>query len=67
MTYREAKELKAAFEAVMRSLDAPVRLAANIEDNQLRHMVGLLASQVAAKIDYEIFPHIHARFPELNS
>jgi hypothetical protein len=67
MDYGEAKALKIAIGAVMLSLDVPVRLAANIDDPQLRQMIGSLAADVAAKIDYEIMPHICAHFPELKS
>lgn len=62
-----AKAFKIALEAVAGSFDAPMKLAADADDQKIRRMIGALASEVASKIDYEILPYLYSRHPELKT
>ncbi len=65
MDVKEAMALKIALEAVVHSVNVPTHLAANIADIKLRRLIGALASEIAAKIDYEILPYLYSQHPEL--
>jgi hypothetical protein len=65
MDAKQAKALQIAFEAVLHSLNVPSHLVSDIDDVQLKRMVGSLAAEVTSKIDYEILPHLYKQFPEL--
>ncbi len=67
MDQEVAKDLKIALELVIRSLDAPMKLAADVEDKYLRRMVGSLAAEVISKIHYEILPYLYSQHPELKT
>ena len=67
MDYETARALKIALEAFMRSLDAPMRLAAEADDPKFRRMMGALASDLVAKVDHELFPYLDALHPGLKS
>ncbi len=67
MDQETAKDLKTALESAIQSLDAPMKLAADVEDKHLRRMVGSLASEVISKIHYEILPYLYSQHPELKA
>lgn len=63
----QAKALQIALEAVLHSLNVPAHLVSNIDDAQLKRMVGSLAAEVISKIDYEILPYLYEQFKDLKS
>jgi hypothetical protein len=67
MDYEMARAIKTALEAMIQSLNTPMRIAADLDNSKLRQMVGSLASDVIAKIDFEILPYLYAQYPELKT
>ncbi len=67
MGIEDAQALKVMLDALMRSLDPPMQFAADKADPMLRRMIGSLAGEVIAKIDYEIVPYLHSQYPELKT
>ncbi len=67
MDQETAKDLKVALASVMQSLDMPMRLAADVEDKDLRRMIGNLASEVISRINYEILPYLYSQHPKLKA
>ncbi|MGP0057839.1 MAG: hypothetical protein ACLPID_00920 [Beijerinckiaceae bacterium] len=67
MDYKDAEALKASLDALMQCLNAPMLLASNTGDEQLKRLIGSLAADVAAKLDFEIMPYIYTSFPQLEA
>ena len=65
MNCDDAELLKAALEDLMRYLEIPMRLAADSNDPRLKQMIGSLSADMIAKIDFEIFPYLYRRCPDL--
>ncbi len=67
MDAETAKDLKATLKLVRQSLDAPMKLAANDNDKDVRRLVRSLASEVISRIEYEILPYLYSLHPNLKA
>lgn len=68
MDEKEAEALVTALADIIDRFEVPMQLTADTTDSELKRLIGTLAAETISKIDYEILPHLYAKFfPKLKA
>jgi hypothetical protein len=67
MDIKSAKLLKLSLETLRDHLRVPLEIGSDIDDAEVRKLLGKLGSEIIGTIEFEIIPCILERFPELTT